>query len=688
MSRSALAVALSISMMLSMATSAMGQQKDNPVEPKKDAYPVPLIPRAVLFGNPDKASPQISPDGSKLAYLAEVQGVLNVWVCPIDDLSKARAVTADKKRGIRSYFWAYNNHHILYIQDKDGDENWHVYATDLKNDETRDLTPIQGVQARIEQVSHKFPNDILVGLNDRDPQLHDVYRVSIETGERKLTQKNDGGFRSFAADDDFNVRIAEKTTPDGGREMFVPATEGTDWVSFLKIPPDDALTTSAAGFDKTGKVLYMVDSMGRDTSAMVACDMTRNERKVLASNPKADVSGAMIHPTEKSIQAVSFTYERREWTILDDSIKADFDYLKTVTPGEMTVLARTLDDKQWVVGYLLDDGPARYYHYDRAAKKARFLFTNRKALEGLKLSKMHPVVIKSRDGLDLVSYLTLPVWEDKDGKPGKPVAMVLDVHGGPWGRDNWGYNAYAQWLANRGYAVMNVNFRASTGFGKKFVNAANLQWGAKTHDDLIDAVNWAIKEKIADPQKVAIMGGSYGGYATLVGLTFTPDEFACGVDIVGPSSLITLLESVPPYWKPMLDMFTTRIGDHRTEEGRKLLKERSPLTYVDKIKKPLLIGQGANDPRVKKAESDQIVAKMEEKKIPVTYIVFTDEGHGFARPENNKAFNAVTEAFLSKYLGGRFEPIGKDFEGASITVPTGAAGVPGLAEALPSKSKD
>jgi dipeptidyl aminopeptidase/acylaminoacyl peptidase len=695
MSRSVLSTVLSVGMMVSMVNSAAGQQKEpekkgpSPAaqSPQKEAWPVPLIPRSVLFGNPDKASPQISPDGTRLAYLAEVDGVLNVWVGPIDDLSKAKAVTADKKRGIRSYFWAYNNHHILYVQDKDGDENWHVYATDLKTDETRDLTPLAGVQARIEGVSHKFPNAILVGLNDRDPQLHDVYRVNLETGERKLTQQNDGGFLSFVTDDDFNVRLAQKTTPDGGSELFVPETEGTEWVSFLKIPQDDAMTTSPAGFDKTGKILYMIDSLGRDTSAMIALDMTKKDKKVLASNPKADVSGAMVHPTENTIQAVSFTYERREWTILDDSIKPDLEYLKTVTPGEMNVISRTLDDKQWIVAYMVDDGPARYYAYDRAAKKARFLFTNRKALEGLKLSKMHPVVIKSRDGLELVSYLTLPAWEDKEGHPSRPLPMVLDVHGGPWARDGWGYNSYAQWLANRGYAVLSVNFRGSTGFGKKFVNAANLQWAGKMHDDLIDAVNWAVKEKIADPQKTAILGGSYGGYATLVALTFTPDVFACGVDIVGPSSLITLLESVPPYWKPMLEMFTSRIGDHRTEEGRKLLTERSPLTFVDKIKKPLLIGQGANDPRVKQAEADQIVKQMEEKKIPVTYVLFADEGHGFARPANNKAFSAVTEAFLSKYLGGRFEPIGKDFEGSTISVPNGAEGVPGLAEAIPAKPK-
>ncbi|MGB2988118.1 MAG: S9 family peptidase [Phycisphaerae bacterium] len=649
----------------------------------KDMNSTPLIARSALFGNPDKASPKISPDGSKLAYLADVDGVLNVWVGPVDDPSAAKPVTKDKKRGIRMYGWTYNNRYIVYIQDKDGDENWHLYATDLETNETRDLTPIDGVQARFQHASHKFPNEMLIAINDRVPQLHDVYHINIETGERRLIQQNDG-YAGFTTDDDFNIRLATKMTPDGGSEIFKPTDGGKDWTLFMKISRDDLMTTGPAGFDKSGNILYMMDSVGRNTGALVAYNLETDQKRVLASNPRADVSGVMAHPTEKTIEAVSFTYTRREWKILEDSIKADLDYLKTVAGGDVEVMDRTLDDKHWIVVYVMDDGPFRYYHYDRARRKAKFLFTNRKKLEGQPLTNMHPVVIKSRDGLNLVSYLSLPVWMDKDGngRPDKPIPMVLFVHGGPWARDNWGYSSIDQWLTNRGYAVLSVNFRSSTGFGKKFVNAADLEWARKMHDDLIDAVDWAIKKKIADPKRVAIMGGSYGGYATLVGLTCTPDVFACGVDICGPSNLITLLESIPPYWKPILDMFTTRVGDHRTEEGRKLLTERSPLTYVDRINRPLLIGQGANDPRVKQAEADQIVKAMEEKNIPVAYVLFPDEGHGFARPENRKAFNAVAEAFLAKHLGGRYEPIGEDFEGSSITVPKGADQVPGLTESL------
>ncbi|MFN0134588.1 MAG: alpha/beta hydrolase family protein, partial [Phycisphaerae bacterium] len=356
-----------------------------------------------------------------------------------------------------------------------------------------------------------------------------------------------------------------------------------------------------------------------------------------------------------------------------------------VADGDFAVISRTLDDGQWIVAFEMDNGPARFYRFIRASGEAKFLFSNRSKLEGLPLARMQTPTIKSRDGMNLVSYLTLPTNVDVDaaGKPKQAPPMVLLVHGGPWARDAWGFNASHQWLANRGYSVLSVNFRGSTGFGKAFINAANREWAGKMHDDLLDAVAWAVKQGYADSQRVAIMGGSYGGYSTLVGLTFTPTVFACGVDIVGPSNLVTLLQSIPPYWAPMIETFSARVGDVRTEEGRKFLTERSPLTQVAKIQRPLLIGQGANDPRVKQAEADQIVTAMRDKNIPVTYVLYPDEGHGFQRPENRMSFNAVTEAFLARHLGGRAEPIGEDFQNSSISVPTGSDQVPGLKEALP-----
>ncbi len=649
--------------------------------------PAPLIPRDVLFGNPDKAGLQISPDGKHISFRAAVDGVMNVWVAPTNSPNDAKPVTDDKKRGIRSYFWAETSEHILYIQDKGGDENWHIYSTNLANNKTIDLTPFPKVQARVTQTSPDFPNEILVSINNRNPQLHDVHRVNITTGDSKLVHQNDDGFVGFLTEDDMKIHFGMKMTPDGGSELYRQTGENS-WSLFTSVPGDDNLTTGPMGMDKSHKHLFMRDSRGRNTGALTMVNIETGKSKILAEDPQADISGVMRHPTNKNIQAVQSTYERRRWQILDDSIRDDFKALKKVTDGEFFVTSRTNDDSQWTIAYLMDTGPVKYYLYNRKAKKAKFLFTNRKELDDIKLAKMHPVTVKARDGLNLVSYYTLPTWTDadNDGKPNKPMPMVLFVHGGPWARDNWGYNPYHQWLANRGYAVMSVNYRGSTGFGKDFVNAGNFEWAGKMHDDLLDAVSWAVKKGIANKDKVGIMGGSYGGYATLVGLTFTPDTFACGVDIVGPSSIKTLLDAIPPYWKPIISMFTTRVGDHRTEEGKKLLAERSPLTHVAKIKKPLLIGQGANDPRVKQAEADQIVSAMKKNNIPVTYVLFPDEGHGFRRPENSTAFNAVTEGFLAQHLGGRFEPL-SDITGSSMTIPEGADQVRGLPKKIIEQTK-
>ncbi len=646
-----------------------------------------LIPRTTLFGNPDKAAARISPDGQQLAFLAPVDGVLNVWVGPISDPEAAQPVTQDKKRGIRSFFWAFTNEHIIYLQDIGGDEDWHVYATNLKSHKTIDLTPLEKVAAQIQEVSHEFPGEILVGLNDRDQQLHDIYRVDIETGTRTLVQENPG-FMGFLTDDHYQVRMGTRFSPDGSTEVLEPDGKG-GWKLYTKIPQQDSLTTSPVGFDKSGRILYWLDSRGRDTAALRSTNLDNGETEIIASNDRADVGGVMAHPTEKTIEAVSFTYARREWDIFDSQIKKDFEYLATVADGELQVTSRALNDKHWIVAYIMDDGPVRYYYYDRAAGTTKFLFTNRRSLEGLPLAKMHSQVIQARDGLNLVSYLTLPLGSDPDGdgRPTQPVAMVLLVHGGPWARDSWGYSSIDQLLANRGYAVLSVNFRGSTGFGKGFLNAGNKEWAGKMHDDLIDAVQWAVEEGIAQEDKIAIMGGSYGGYATLVGLTKTPKAFACGVDIVGPSNILTLLSTIPAYWQPAIQMFKDRVGDFTTEEGQEFLRSRSPLTFVDRIERPLLIGQGANDPRVKQSEADQIVEAMQQRNIPVTYVLFPDEGHGFARPANNLAFFAVAEAFLAEHLGGRYEPIGGDFAGSSVSVPSGVAQVPGLKKAIDEKSK-
>ena len=645
-------------------------------------YESPLIPRAALFVLLDRTDVKLSREGTRLSYRAPYCGerscAMNVWVAPLSNLSEARPVTRDTDNGVHSYSWAHTNDHILYTHDVSGDENYRVYSVDLTKGEAKLLTPLEGVQARINSLSPKNPRQVLVSLNERDPAFHDLFVVDIDTGERRLVQKNEG-FASFIADDDYRVRFAVRFTPDGGKEIL-RATESGDLHPFMHISMEDVFTTSLIDFDKSGKVLYMEDSLGRDTSALVAVNLDTGEKTVIASDARADLDDLILHPTEKHPQAVAFTYERKHWVSQNEAVSDAFSYLRTVSEGDIEIVSRSQSDRRWIVAYLMDNGPRRFYLYDRDEGMASFLFTDGEVLEGLPLARMRPVVVESRDGLDLVSYLTLPLGTDPDGdaRPNVPLPMVLLVHGGPWARDKWGFDYTHQWLANRGYAVLSVNFRGSTGFGKAFLNGANREWAGKMHNDLVDAVGWAVEEKIALPKLVGIMGGSYGGYATLVGLTFTPETFACGVDLVGPSNLVTFLETVPPYWEPQIELFVTRVGDHRTEEGRAFLAKRSPLTHVERITRPLLIAQGGNDPRVKQSESDQIVRAMREKGIPVTYLLYPDEGHGFSSATNLRSFNAVAEAFFSKCLGGRYEPIGDDFGRSSITTPVGAEHVPGL----------
>ncbi len=648
---------------------------------------VELISRDALFGNPERAMVMISPDGKSLSWIAPVDGVMNVWVAPADNPAEARPVTDDTGRGIRRYFWSYLPDTLLYLRDTGGDEDFHLYSVDIATGEETDLTPYPKTTAQVVAASHSQPGAILVGMNDRDPAWHDLYKVDLATGERTLVEKNDDEIGGYLADDSLTVRYATRARPDGGSDILQPAGEGEGeggWKVYSDIPFEDSMTTQPAGLTTDGDTLYMLDSRDRNTAALYAVDVASGGRTLVREDARADVGQSLTHPRTGEVQAVAVNYLREEWEPVDPAIAADLEKLQAIGPGEIGVNARTHDDSVWIVTYSAAETPVVYYRYDRGAGGTLTkLFSARPALDHKPLVPQWPQEITSRDGKTLVSYLTLPksADPDNDGEADVAVPMVLFVHGGPWSRDSYGYSAYDQWLANRGYATLAVNFRGSTGFGKAFTNAGNGEWGGKMHDDLIDAVQWAVEEGVTTADQVAIMGGSYGGYATLAGLTFTPDAFACGVDIVGPSNLNTLLSTVPPYWASFYEQLAKRMGDPRTEEGRAWLTERSPLTRADQITKPLLIGQGANDPRVKQDESDQIVEAMTANDIPVTYVLFPDEGHGFARPQNNTAFNAVAEGFLSECLGGRAEPFG-DFAGSSISVPTGAEGVPGLVEAL------
>jgi len=657
-----------------------------------------LIPREVLFGNPDKTRVQLSPDGSKISYLAPANGVLNVWVGPADNTEAAMPITNDTERGIRFYGWAYTNDHIIYLQDQGGDEQWQVYSVNLSSGETRNLTPFEGISAGIGTLSHKYPDEIVVAINNRNASFHDIYRVNIKTGNMTLIQENNEFLGSYV-DNDYNVRFAVKMTPDGGKEIFEPAGNGS-WTPIMKIGMEDERTTNILGFDRTGEVMYMADSRDRDTAALYALNLKTGDKTLLAEDPKSDLNWVwtyeiiglyvpqiLVHPTEKNVQAAAFNYERVHWQVIDPAIAHDLEYLEKVDDGDFHIVSRTLEDSAWIVDYTVDNGPKRYYYYDRNKGEARFLFTGFSRLDGRPLARMNPIVIKSRDGLNLVSYYTLPLNCDSnnDSIPDKPLPMVLFVHGGPWIRDDWGYSSDHQWLANRGYAVLSVNFRGSTGFGKNFTNAGNMEWGRKMQDDLLDAVDFAVQKGIADPNRVAIMGGSYSGYAALAGMTFSPEIFVCGIDICGISNLTDWMESFPPYWGSVIDLMAIRVGDVRTEEGRKLLAERSPINYVDLIQRPLLIAQGVNDPRARQNESDKIVQAMQTKNLKVTYVLYPDEGHGFARSENRLSFYAVAEAFLSQHLGGRFEIVGDDFLGSSITIPVGEEEIPGLKEAMSEK---
>ncbi|MFM2041806.1 MAG: hypothetical protein RLY86_382, partial [Pseudomonadota bacterium] len=513
----------------------------------------------------------------------------------------------------------------------------------------------------------------------------DVHRLNLKTGELTLVRQNDG-FAGFEADHDLVLRLAMKPQPDGGMAVETIAADGGT-KPLTVIGPDDALTTNILGIPKGADHAYIVDSRNRDKTALMRLDLKTGQTSLIAEDAKADIGGIMADPRTGEVQAFSVDYLTERWVPVGDALKADIAFLDGEAKGDWAVTSRNLEDDTWTVVIDRVTEPAAFWLYDRKARSLTRMFTIRPELENDTLSPMYARELRSRDGKTLVSYLSLPPGTDPDGDgvPNQPVPMVLNVHGGPWARDSFGYNGEHQWLANRGYAVLSVNFRGSTGFGKAFVNAGDRAWGREMHDDLIDAVDWAIAQGITNRDSVAIYGGSYGGYATLWGMTNTPDRFACGVDIVGPSNLETLLASVPAYWASFFEQLARRVGDPRTEEGRALLKERSPLTHVQNIAKPLLIAQGANDPRVKQAESDQIVAAMKAKNIPVTYVLYPDEGHGFAVPQNRISFYAVAEGFLADCLGGRYEPVGQDFQGASITVPDGAQHVPGLAQALAAK---
>lgn len=643
-----------------------------------------LIPRQDFFGASVRSSLKISPDGTKLCFTAPLDGTRNIFVTPVTAPNAAKPITHAKGHGISGCAWTQDGSGILYTHDDDGSENNQIHIVEWKNGKDRNVTGMPQAKASIIAQSAKFPGVLLVGLNDRDKHWQDVYRLDLKTGERTLVYRNDR-FSNFIADEDLKLRFAFAETADGGTdiERFLP--DGS-LAPYLKTDGADALSNQSGGLigmNRAGTVLYAVSMDGRDKAALVARDPVTAQETVLAENPYTDIdTDVMLSPKTGDVQAYAETYSRVRWIAIDKTIARDIAYLDAHTAGgNWRVVSRSADDEIWLLTVLPADEAPYYALYRRAGKHLTKLYSLYPGLTGKKISPARFVAIRARDGLILPSFLYRP-----DGKGPHP--LVLRVHGGPWGQVNsplYHYDPVPQWLTNRGYAVLEVNFRGSVHLGKAFIDASNGQWGAAMEDDLIDAKNWAVANGITSKETVAIMGLSYGGYAVLAAMTMHPDEFACGIDMFGPSDLASFINRFPPYWGGIRKIFVKRVGDPQTEAGHATLKARSPLTFAADIRRPLLITQGGNDVRVTPAESETMVEAARRNNQPVTYVAYPDEGHMYRRPENNLSFNAIVEAFLAKHLGGAYQPVENDFSGSSVTVPTGAEQIPGLLQALAAK---
>lgn len=648
-----------------------------------------MISREALFGAPARYQFRLSPDGSEMSFLAPLGGALNIWVGRRGDFASARALTHDEVAGIYEHRWALDGQTILYRADPSGNQNWHIFALDIATGASKDLTPFDGVQASVLQLSAQRPNEALLTINRRDPRYGDVFHANIKTGALTLVEENKR-FSGFVADNDLNLRFATSANADGGMTIFEKTAKG--WQQWGLVPPDDALSFRFVAFDDTNRRVYMVDSRGRDTTALTRYTPTTGELEILGQGDKADISSVLLHPTLHTAQAFTIDYERRAWKVIDPSIEDDLEALSAAAgpDGDFDVVDRTADDSIWVVHMDKVTAPGAYYLYDTKTRRLSPLFDTRPGLEHAPLVPMHTAVIKARDGLDLVAYYSLPPKADRnvDGIADRPSPMVLIVHGGPWTRDQYGFDEWHQWLANRGYAVLSVNFRGSTGFGKAFINAGDRQWGDAMLHDLDDAVSWAIDAGIADPKSVAVIGGHYGGYAALAELAFAPSEYACGISVGGPSNLVDMMRDLPPYWTSMRDMLLHRVGSPETPNGLALLRAQSPALHAEAITRPLLIVEGAKDPEMSESDTQQMVRTLQKNGVPVTYVVYPDEGASLARPANQLAFYAITESFLGKCLGGTVEPIGNVLKGSSAQIVDGADHIPGLAPAVAATAGD
>jgi dipeptidyl aminopeptidase/acylaminoacyl peptidase len=608
----------------------------------------PLIPRGVLLGNPRRSQPTLSPDGTRIAYLApNERDALQIWLRTLGQRDD-RCVSAER-RSIQIYQWAWDSKTILYRQDNDGDENFHLCSIDLETGNVRDLTPWQGVRCNQTMTSGKHPGEILAALNVRDRKLMDVWRIDLRTGATTLEVENPGDVIWWIADDELVARAARVRTPDDGFEVRVRTDSEAPWRTILRAAPDEGVFPM--GFNHDGRELFLLSSLGSDTVRVVARRIESGDESVIAAMDGFDAERVMIHPTRHVIEAVAFEPARRQWSVIDPGVAADFEAIAK------------FDDRKWIVEFQGAHRSTRHFLWDRAAKKADFLFSDRPELDQLQLAEVRPMKYLARDGLEVHGYLAIPAGLEPRNLP-----LVLNVHGGPWLRDYWTLDMWTQLLANRGYAVLQLNFRGSMGYGMKHLHAGDRQWGRAMQDDLTDAVKWAVDEGIADRERIAIIGLSYGGYAAVAGAAFTPDLYKCAIDLCGSCNLFTMIRSFPPYIA-MRSLWNARVGNPDDPADEELLTNASPLFAADRIRIPLLIALGANDSRVKQSEAEQIVSAIEKNGGSATYVLYSDEGHGITRPANRMDFLARVEKFLAEHLGGRCEPMnGERIVGSSAVV--------------------
>ncbi|MBI1251276.1 MAG: prolyl oligopeptidase family serine peptidase [Alphaproteobacteria bacterium] len=640
-----------------------------------------IIPRAELFGDPARSAAAISPRGDRVAFLAPHQDVLNVWVAPTDAMDQARPVTSLRDRGATKFHWSGDGAFMLYLVDASGEENAQLFAVDLSSGVSRALTPSGAVRAEIVSITPGAPNDVVVALNDRDPAWRDLYRIDIRTGDRTLLERNTQNIAAYVVDRQNAVRLGMRMRADGGVDILKRDARG--WRSFLQIDFAHAVAARVLGFEADSVHFLMLDASERDRAALMRVNIDTGEKTLLGESPRADVIDAWIDPATQTAEAYGAEYLRREWRAITDEAQGDIAYFASELRGDSAVTSRSLDDTRWIIEEEGPQSPGSTWLYDRAdpaARKLTLLFRRRPQLEARALQPMIPIEIPTRDGATLVAYYTLPPGADTDGdgKPQAPVATALVVHGGPWRRDSYGFNPAHQWLANRGYLVLSVNFRGSSGFGAEFLNAGNREWGGLMQDDLYDAVQWAIDQSLTAPDRVAILGGSYGGYAAIAALTFSPGRFACGASASGPTNLLTLLDSAPAYWTPYKAELQLRLGDASTPEGRRRLRRYSPAFTPSAIRDPLLLSHGARDVRVPYAETDRFAQALQSRNRSLVYVVFPDEGHGMARPANRLALAALTETFLQSCLRGRAQPLGDELNASSLQAAAGFDLIPEL----------